>query len=1060
MNNFTLIANSGLQFLTTEIEINPDEPLMLSNQKRLEYTFVEDVNLITQTRFVDLAYYAADLDKYFLLSEMRENGMLQKNANGIEQLNEAGLGEFDANSESSFALLAMYEASNAYKMSLLNSYRILQKDRTQVPMFRLLLGKWLPMPMYELGYDGTTLSSPKGWCRVKIEDCGEGSETGSRKYRCVWAFDTNLTDNWASDMRPIFYEGEDNNKTYTLCNKADQILDFMSLSQEFHSFSTYIASLIGQDLQTNDSRKFIAYYIYFVNYLRLKGSAPTISLYNNKEKEIPVDMAVDIGNSRTCGVYFENGEFTRATTQGLRDMSRPWVHYRQEAYEMRVAFRRADFGSDIVIEDPSAKSLFQWCSFVRIGKEAQRLIYRSIEDEGLSQKNTNYSSPKRYIWDTKPFEGTWENEIVTDDENPQIKKVVAIPNLSNYFTSNGEYKAEGVNDISAIINNEAHYSRSSLMTFAFIEIFQQAICEINSFKYRKKWGNVDCRRYLRTVIITCPTAMSQVEQVRLREMASNAFDVIRKNNINIPECIFVPNVKALKNTDPYADVHERTWIYDEAFSNQLVYLYAEMHERYKGELGRLFEQKGHIRPDLQKEGYDKKSLTIGTVDIGGGTTDVMICTYKQGTSNNTTLTPVPLYWDSFYLAGDDISRQLVQNIVIEGRDNSSPILGNISSALKIRIKAMNDTELQNHPVLEKSPEYRAIIASIVNCIDEREKELKKEQFAMDLVHSFFGNDSSLMGFRDRRCRLYFNTQISLPIIQKWLELLQQHSPSKLYTFEDLFYEDLHPAKYLLDYFYQHFGFHFEELNWRYDPEEVAHIVKTTIEPLMKQLALVIYAHHCDIIVLSGRPSSLDCINEFFVKYLPTSPDRLIRLNDYHVGNWFPTSNGQGFFMDQKTTVAVGGMIGYLASMDGVGLPGGLRLNMAELIKKMSSTAHYIGEFDTTSNQIKSSCLTPTKATATINTATFPLFLGCKQFDAPFYQARPLFAIYNYSGKSPLTLNISRDYHENREDVRLEDATDINGNNINRNNIEIRQQSVVDDGQYWLDKGEFTLTIKH
>lgn len=68
---------------------------------------------------------------------------------------------------------------------------------------------------------------------------------------------------------------------------------------------------------------------------------------------------------------------------------------------------------------------------------------------------------------------------------------------------------------------------------------------------------------------------------------------------------------------------------------------------------------------------------------------------------------------------------------------------------------------------------------------------------------------------------------------------------------------------------------------------------------MKQLALVFYTQQCDIIVLAGRPTSLDPINELFIKYVPTSPDRLIRLNGYRVGNWCPTADGQGYFYDQK-----------------------------------------------------------------------------------------------------------------------------------------------------------------
>ena len=41
---------------------------------------------------------------------------------------------------------------------------------------------------------------------------------------------------------------------------------------------------------------------------------------------------------------------------------------------------------------------------------------------------------------------------------------------------------------------------------------------------------------------------------------------------------------------------------------------------------------------------------------------------------------------------------------------------------------------------------------------------------------------------------------------------------------------------------------------------------------------------------------------------------------------------------------------------------------------------------------------------------------------------------------------------------LEEATDSEYRNVKKD-IELVQQSLVDDGKFWLDKGEFELTIK-
>lgn len=746
--------------------------------------------------------------------------------------------------------------------------------------------------------------------------------------------------------------------------------------------------------------------------------------------------------------------FTRSKMLELRDLSMPWITYENRSFDMRIVFRKADFGNDIVLDE----DMFQWQSFVRVGEEARRLIYRSLEEEGLAEKTTNYSSPKRYLWDVKPYDGQWENLVTTEDPfNVLLSNDIYVPTLSKHFNADGSFSEEPVSMFSALSqfgdDGTHRYSRSSLMTFALIEIFQHANSQINSIVFRDKWGNKDCRRYIRNVIITCPTAMPLTEQVRLRECAVEAFKAINKCNQKfvIPEII--PSPKPLSITDEYEDPDRRVWSYDEASCCQLVYLYAEIGQRYKGEVHKFFELKGHVRPELEEAGYKNKALTVGTIDIGAGTTDVMVCSYKYVGNGQSLITPTPLFWDSFYLAGDDILRNIIQNFVIEGNDNKRPDMGGITSALTARILAMTDDDLRNLPCLDELV-YKNNVDNICLTYDVEEKEHKKIAFASNLVHDFFGKDCSMMGYIERRCRNDFNTQISVPIAQLFMELLRTRRPAKLFTFDELFPE-IKPAAYLLDHFEHHFGFRFEELVWRFEPSEVNDVVKATMEPLLKQLALVLYTQHCDIIVLAGRPTSLDAITELFIKYVPTSPDRLVRLNDYQVGSWFATADGQGYFYDQKSIVAVGGMVGYMASHTGLR---GLGIDFSEMIRKMKSTANYLGEYNSQRHQVPTTILTPQKSTATLNIAVFPAYIGCRQLDSPIYQARPLYAIYNNSNRNALRVTLSRSFHDNRESLAIEEVCDSEGNTLPKNSVELVPQSLV-DGKYWLDNGEFELTVR-
>ncbi len=1049
-----LIADSGIHFITKEIEFNPSEPLILASGKTLKYSFCETVDFLDGTTEFHILYYDANGNRYVPVDELQtaEDALLRR-PNGREELDETGM--VMMNPQCNTALFSAYGDDEVYSINSLQSFRVknLEDGHSQVPAFDLLLDKWLPMPMFRKEIDGITSNYPLGWCRMKIQHIGEGDKKGVERYRLIWAFDTQTSSDELSTLRPYIAEDEGSSAEYCMCNKADLLMNFLSSDEEFHAFSDYVASILGIDLSVETSRKYKAFYIYFLNFIRMANGAPEVTLHDNKRHDIFVDLVLDIGNSRTCGILFEEGQFTKGMMLELRDLTMPWVTYVNKSFDMRIVFRKPDFGNDIVLDE----EMFCWRSFVRVGEEARRLVYRSLEEEGLSERTTNYSSPKRYLWDEKKYEGQWENLVTTDDPfNVRLSNEISIPTLSKLFDDEGKFNPDREDDSFDLLDfggNEHRYSRSSLMTFALLEIFQHAISQINSIEYRTKWGNVDCRRYIRNVIITCPTAMPIKEQVFLRQSAHDAYKALTMCIPSLKMAEIIPNASAVQVTDPYAAPEKRVWSYDEASCCQLVYLYAEIAERYRGEIHKFFELKGHVRPELAEQGYENKALTIGSIDIGAGTTDIIICSYEYEGQGRSRITPTPLFWDSFYIAGDDILRNIVQNVVIEGKDHGQPDMGNISGALTARICAMTDAELLALPCLDNLV-YKTKVNDICSTFRDEDRRDKLVAFASNLIHDFFGTDSSMMGYRDRRCRNDFNTQISVPIAQRFMELLRTRKPSKLYTYNDLF-PDLKPAEYLLDYFAHHFGFRFEELNWRYDPAEIAEIVKSTMEPLMKQMALVFYMHHCDIIVLAGRPSSLDPITELFIKYIPTPPDRLIRLNEYRVGSWFPTADGQGYFYDQKSIVAVGGMVAHLASHSGLK---DLVIDLSKMITKMTSTANYIGEYNARRQQVTQTLLSPTTSSATMTVAVFPAYIGCRQFDSSIYQARPLYAIYNNRSTGTLQVRLSRSFHEGKEDLIIEEALDHEYRNC-KNDLELVLQSLFDEGGYWLDKGEFELTIK-
>lgn len=1057
MENF--IANSGLQFYCNEVEFNPSEPCKLSNGKTLKYAFAETDDPLTGVKTFDLLY-AHSTGCFIPMKEIRGMGQVDMLPNGNDEfLEETGCARLRPNADIGFYTQLADDDWSVININSLQAFRVKSNDgHGQQNAFDLILNHWIPMPMLERRVDGVSMLSATGWCRLKIQHVGEGSMKGSNRYRLIWAFDTTTGDPLLSNLHPTFEEDESGFREYSLCNKTDLLINYcFEKNGNLTAFAQYVASLLGINVEhklNNGEKqvfKFVGFYIYLINFLRVNGYAPEIKLFKDAAREVPVDLVLDIGNSRTCGVLFEEGDTRRARQLELLNLSEPWKRY-CNSFDMRIAFRKADFGSDIVLEE----EMFNWPSLVRLGNEARDLVYLSKQHEGLSAKTTNYSSPKRYLWDDRPFEGQWM--FLTTVNDPMVvrsEENIFVKNLTEYFDASGKYSPDELNDLSN------HYSRSSLMTFVMIEILQQAQLQINSLHYRERWGNVDCRRYLRNVVITCPTAMPRVEQIRLRQSVVDAFDVLKRTNASLKDIKLVPSIDSLKINDDYDDSGKRQWFYDEATCSQLVYLFAELNQRYSGEATQFFEAKGHVRPEFKANGYDKKSLTIGSVDIGAGTTDLMICSYQQIGDNRGKLKPIPLFWDSFYMAGDDILKNIVQNVIIEGPMKDSKVTGSIASVTMARLMSLSNEEFMQLPIFSnpEEPLYRMKIDYILTAGNEEARTERIKDLCSSLLRGMFGHDASYLDDRGRHCRLDFNTQISVPLAQKMMDMVRRKIGRKHLTFDEAF-SDVKPADYLLDYFADHFGFRFEEIVWDYDPEAVNKELRATMESLMKQLAVVLHAYHCDIIVLSGRPTSLSAMPELFVKHYPITPDRLIRLEDYpvgyRVGEWYPFADQNGYFSDCKSVVAVGAWVGYLASTKGFE---GMVLDFSEMIKIMKPTTAYIGPYNSHRQRVEKTLLTPQTSTATITASVFPYFIGCRQLNSVAYQARPLYAVNNHSSKPTLEITFSRTYMDDREKLLLEEVVDEEGNTVSKNEVEFIPQTLVDDGKYWLDKGEFELSLK-
>jgi hypothetical protein len=85
---------------------------------------------------------------------------------------------------------------------------------------------------------------------------------------------------------------------------------------------------------------------------------------------INVDLVLDIGNSRTCGVLVEESQdapsLNNSQVLALRDLSRPEETYARP-FESRVEFAVGAFGRDAISRRSGRANAFRWPSPVRVG---------------------------------------------------------------------------------------------------------------------------------------------------------------------------------------------------------------------------------------------------------------------------------------------------------------------------------------------------------------------------------------------------------------------------------------------------------------------------------------------------------------------------------------------------------------------------------------------------------------------------------------------------------------------------------------------------------------------
>ncbi|MDE2913953.1 MAG: virulence factor SrfB [Paracoccaceae bacterium] len=763
-------------------------------------------------------------------------------------------------------------------------------------------------------------------------------------------------------------------------------------------------------------------------------------------RPVDVDFVLDVGNCRTCGILIESFpdqhgiNLAKSFPLELRDLGRPELQY-SGLFESRVEFCQADFGSERFSRASGRNKAFFWPSLVRIGPEAMRLI----GDEEGTETTSGLSSPKRYLWDDSEVEQEWRfHNHKNRQELPGVAKAAMVRlneagDVIAQVESDQKRKLRKRNRALLSPALRSRFSRSSLFGFMLVELIAQALVQINDPASRAGRAQSDLPRRLRRVILTLPTATQVQEQAIIRSRAQGAIRLLWSMN-------GLQETASVTTGQPELIVE-----WDEASCTHLVYLYAEILHRFEGQIDHYLRLRGKERP--RKEGETPTpSVRLGCIDIGGGTTDLMITTYYS--EEGRVLHPVQVFREGFRIAGDELVKGVLEDIVIPQIRDSAEAAGGVSVRERLKELFGADVGGIDQQTIQRRRQFAIrVLAPLATALLEKSEETSEVEMVSLATTDVFGT-------REREQKRKPNggeeTQPPLALPPRLLAYLE---------------EPLHQAGAM--------QWRLADLTLNVSQKALARVVRSVFEEAFGNLSEVVAHLDCDILLLTGRPSRLPALRTLVEEKMAVMPDRLVTMHDYRAGSWFPYRDpATDRIGDPKSTVAVGGMVTMLARNS---IPN-FRVMTDNL--RMRSTARFIGEMERNGKILESRVIfsnidldssAGSDEEATVKLFT-PVHIGSRQLPLERWITTPLYYLTYANAAAerqaaPISVTLERTLIDDDEGKEAEDvlrreaaqeafeityveAADNTPMKTSDIRLSLHTLGFVDD--YWLDSGVFAL----
>lgn len=557
-------------------------------------------------------------------------------------------------------------------------------------------------------------------------------------------------------------------------------------------------------------------------------------------------------------------------------------------------------------------ALFDEWSMIRMGREVDE-ISQVMHAKG--DFRTGISSPKRYLWadDASWLEGAfWYMADPHDrDGTSEFAAKLHGPLLKFIHEDDRDFLIEdddpAEDRFAAMVPTKPVHAPRSLMTAAVYEMLCQAFSYVNSQGYRSRTDDSARTREIHSLTMTFPSGMFQEEKRRFQKQCQKAIEIYSRT------------IGKHQRVKP-----QLTFSIDEASACHLTYIWSELkmlgqdprlwfaalardHSKAKRKAGegeggeddggdvpgampaarrrgaapaarpaRPAAGRGPAAAEPVEDNTKRKELRIACIDIGGGTTDLMIAKYLYQPGIDDSIHGQVLHVDGVSKAGDQLVKRLLERIIVP----------KFAEAIGMETE---DVQLLFGP---RVPKNRGFSSQRIDWINRMFVPLAERyiQTAVEYGTGERGGDEEADGQ-------------PLEITHTDIELVD---PAVLESLEQICNKLRGPGYYDLT----------QSLGLTFDQQAFDDVVHEVFDDILFDFCTRIAEYQADVVLLAGQPTKISYLQELIKKYLPLPDSRIIAMFNHFAGNWYPyqdvKGNKPGLIVDPKSAVVVGASIEFMA----------------------------------------------------------------------------------------------------------------------------------------------------